>query len=122
MADIDYKSLISQAKAFIAAKYDYSKLSIAEKLSILLSYLVMSAIGLLIGFCVLLFLSGALISVLYDLTNNEALSYIVVAGLWAIMLLLVFAFKTTLIVNPVTRFVTKLMFNPNNDNNDKQTL
>lgn len=119
MADVDYKSLISQAKAFIAAKYDYSKLTIAEKLSILLSYLVISAIGLLIGFSVLLFLSGALISVLYDLTSSEALSYIVVAGLWAIILLLVFAFKTTLIINPVTRFVTKLMFNPNNDNNDK---
>lgn len=120
MADVDYKSLLSQAKAFVTAKYDYSKLTIAEKLSVLLAYMVISAIALLIGFSVLLFLSGALVNILFELTGSEVLSYVIVAGVWLVILLLVLAFKTALIINPVTRFVTKLMFNPNNDDNNNK--
>lgn len=112
MAEVDYKSLLNQAKAFLSSKYDYSKLTLAEKLSVLLARIVLVALALLIGFCIMLLLSGALVNVLSEATHNGTLAYVIVAGIWAIICLLVFAFKTSLIVNPVTRFVTKLMFNP----------
>lgn len=112
MAEVDYKSLLNQAKVYLSSKYDYSKLTLAEKLSVLLSRIVIVSVALLIGFCIMLLLSGALVNVLSDATHNTTLAYVIVAGIWAIICLLFFAFKTTLIINPVTRFVTKLMFNP----------
>ena len=61
MAEVDYKSLFNQAKVFISSKYDYSKLTLAEKLSILLVQIAFFAIALLIGFSILMFLSFALV-------------------------------------------------------------
>ena len=49
MAEVDYKSLFNQAKVFISSKYDYSKLTLAEKLSIILVQIAIFAIALLIG-------------------------------------------------------------------------
>lgn len=111
MAEVDYKSLFNQAKVFISSKYDYSKLTLAEKLSILLVQIAIFAIALLIGFSILMFLSFALVNTLSKATDSPALSYLIVAGIWALICLLIFTFKTVLIVNPITRFVTKLMFN-----------
>lgn len=117
MAEVDYKSLLNQAKVFISSKYDYSKLTLAEKLSILLVQLAIFAIALIIGFSILMFMSFALVSTLSKATGSLALSYCIVAGIWTIICLLIFAFKTVLIVNPITRFVTKLMFNNPEDEN-----
>ena len=117
MAEVDYKSLFNQAKVFISSKYDYSKLTIAEKLSILLVQIAIFAIALLIGFSILMFLSFALMNTLSEATDSPALSYLIVAGIWALICLLIFTFKTVLIVNPITRFVTKLMFNNPQDEN-----
>lgn len=112
MAEVDYKSLFNQAKVFISSKFDYSKLTLAEKLSIILVQIAIFAIALLIGFSILMFLSFALVNTLSKATDSPALSYLIVAGIWALICLLIFTFKTVLIVNPITRFVTKLMFNP----------
>lgn len=117
MAEVDYKSLFNQAKVFISSKYDYSKLTIAEKLSILLVQIAIFAIALLIGFSILMFLSFALVNTLSKATDSPALSYLIVAGIWALICLLIFTFKTVLIVNPITRFLTKLMFNNPQDEN-----
>lgn len=111
MAEVDYKSLFNQAKVFISSKFDYSKLTLAEKLSIILVQIAIFAIALLIGFSILMFLSFALVNTLSKATDSPALSYLIVAGIWALICLLIFTFKTVLIVNPITRFVTKLMFN-----------
>lgn len=117
MAEVDYKSLFNQAKVFISSKYDYSKLTLAEKLSIILAQIAIFAIALLIGFSILMFLSFALVNTLSKATDSPALSYLIVAGIWALICLLIFTFKTVLIVNPITRFVTKLMFNNPKDEN-----
>ena len=115
MAEVDYKSLFNQAKVFISSKFDYSKLTLAEKLSIILVQIAIFA--LLIGFSILMFLSFALVNTLSKATDSPALSYLIVAGIWALICLLIFTFKTVLIVNPITRFVTKLMFiNPQDEN------
>ncbi|MDO4511016.1 MAG: hypothetical protein Q4B68_04255 [Bacteroidales bacterium] len=112
MAEVDYKNIFNQVKTYVGHKYDYTKLTVAEKLSVLLARVVLVAIAFLMGFSVLLLLSGALVNVLGGALGNSALAFAIVAAIWAVACLLVFVFKNALIVNPVTRFVTKLMFNP----------
>ena len=86
-------------------------------LTIILVQIAIFAIALLIGFSILMFLSFALVNTLSKATDSPALSYLIVAGIWALICLLIFTFKTVLIVNPITRFVTKLMFNNPQDEN-----
>lgn len=115
MAEVDYKTLLNQAKAYMSLKYDYSKLTVAEKLSVLLSRVVLLAIAILLGIGALLFISFALATALAEATQRAALAYCIVAGIWVLAGLLLYIFKTALVVNPVTRFVTKLMFNPKDE-------
>lgn len=112
MAEVDYKSLLNQAKAYMSLKYDYSKLTVAEKLSVFLSHVVLFTVIFLLGVGTLLFFSFALTSVLAEATKSTTLAHCIVAGIWALAGLVLYIFKTVLIVNPVTRLVTKLMFNP----------
>ena len=115
MAEVDYKSLIEKVKAFLQSKYQYSKLTLAEILSILLARIAICAMAFLCATVVLLYLSQALVNVLIASFNDVAMAYLAVAGLWLVLCLLLFAFKTPLIINPITKFVTKLMFNPDDE-------
>lgn len=115
MAEVDYKSLIEKVKAFLQAKYQYSKLTFAEMMSILLARIAMCAVLAFCGFFILLFLSGALVNVLNATLHSVVGSYMAVAGIWVLLGLLLYVFKTPLIINPITKFVTKLMFNPNDE-------
>ena len=115
MAEVDYKSLFDKVKAFLQSKYQYSKLTLAEILSILLARIAICVVAFLCATEVLLYLSQALVNVLIASFNDVAMAYLAVAGLWLVLCLLLFAFKTPLIINPITKFVTKLMFNPDDE-------
>lgn len=113
--DLDYKKLWTQLKRLVSLQYDYTKLTLAEKLTILLSRMVMVAIGLLIGTCVLYQLAAVLVIVLSHSTGNAVVAYLIVVAMLLVLLLLVGVFKTQLIVNPVSRFISKLFYHGNSN-------
>lgn len=110
MEDLDYKKLWLQAKNYISLQYDYSKLTLAEKLSILLSRTIITAVCILVGACILYQLSAALVVAISISTGNEIAAYLIVSVLLVVLLLIMFAFRTQLIINPVSRFITKLFY------------
>ena len=115
MAEIDYKQLWLQTKTYLSNKLDYSKLTVAEKLSILLSRIVIVAVIMLFSVCILLHLSGALVDALTKTFDSSVYAYLIVAAIFLVVLLFVIIFKNQLIINPVTRFVTKLFIKPDEE-------
>ena len=114
MEDLDYKRLVEEGREFLSLEMKYEKLTAVEKLSVLLSAIAFVAVVVIIGGFALFFLVSTLIHFL-----SQGI------GLWGANLLVVFvlliiigvvvAFKRQLIVDPITRFVTRLFLNAKED-------
>lgn len=108
MSDNQYLKLWDEVKKYLQLQIDYTRLTAVEKLSLLLSAVgVVLLYGLLCA-CALFYLSFSLASVLEQLIGVEWAAYLIVAAIFLVLLLIAFLFRKQLIINPVTRFVTRL--------------
>ena len=112
MNEIDYKKLFSEARKYFTLEWDYTKLTAVEKLAVLLSAIAFLAVVFIIATFVVYHLFAALVAVLTSALDCAWGANLIAAGLLVILLLVVFAFKKPLIVDPVARFVSKLFLNP----------
>ena len=112
MNEIDYKKLFTEARKYFSMEWDYTKLTAVEKLAVLLSAVAFVAVVIIIGTFILQYLFSALISVLASALGCSWGAHLIAAALLAVLLLVVFAFKKQLIVDPVARFVSKLFLKP----------
>ena len=114
MEGLDYKRLVEEGREYLSLEMKYEKLTAVEKLSVLLSAIAFVAVLVIVGGFALFFLVSTLIHFLSQWI-----------GLWGANLLVVFvllliigvviAFKRQLIVDPITKFVTKLFLNAKED-------
>ena len=107
-----YKELWEAIKKYISLQIDYTKLTLVEKLTILVSAITFMCIVIVLLACSLFFLSAAAVIWIDSVLNCTWLANLIVCGGVLFLLLLVFLFKKPLVVNPVSRFVTKLFLNP----------
>lgn len=112
MNEIDYKKLFTEARKYFSLEWDYTKLTAVEKLAILLSSIAFVAVVIIIGTYAMHYIFSALISVLASALGCTWGAQLIAAGILIVLLLVVFAFKKQLIVNPVARFVSKLFLKP----------
>jgi hypothetical protein len=112
MNEIDYKKLFNEARKFFALEWDYTKLTAVEKLAVLLSATAFVAVVLIISTIALSYLFSALITVLASALGCEWGAQLIASALLLLLLLVVVAFKQRIIVDPITRFVSKLFLKP----------
>ena len=112
MNEIDYKKLFTEARKFFALEWDYTKLTAVEKLAVLLSATAFIAVVIIIATFAIHYLFSALISVLTTALGCSWGAHLIAVGILLVLLLIVFAFKRQLIVDPVARFVSKLFLKP----------
>ena len=112
MNEIDYKKLFNEARKFFALEWDCTKLTAVEKLAVLLSATAFVAVVLIISTIALSYLFSALITVLASALGCEWGAQLIAAALLLLLLLVVVAFKQRIIVDPITRFVSKLFLKP----------
>ena len=108
----NYKQLFDSIKEHAKLEIEYSKLTLAEKMSILLSRAMIVAILLIFGAGVLLLLLWAFAKWMIALTGSLWLGVLIAAVLVVLLALLVYGYSKQLIINPVTRFVTRLLLTP----------
>lgn len=108
----NYKQLFDSIKEHAKLEIEYSKLTLAEKMSILLSRAMIVAILLIFGAGVLLLLLWAFAKWMIALTGSLWLGVLIAAALVVLLALLVYGYRKQLIINPVTRFVTRLLLTP----------
>jgi flagellar biosynthesis protein FlhB len=102
------KTLWERLKLLATLKYDYAKLTLAEKLTMIFAMSLLCLIGLFMSMFAIFFLSVALSHWIAE-SIGEAWSSLIVAGIYCVMLLLVVAFRKQLIINPISKFVTRLI-------------
>lgn len=114
MEDLDYKRLVEEGREYLSLEMKYEKLTAVEKMSVLLSAIAFVAVLVIIGGFALFFLVSTLIHFLAQWIGLWSANLLVVFVLLLLMGV-VFAFKRQLIVDPITRFITKLFLNAKED-------
>lgn len=98
-----------------------ASLDFAEKLARLFSGVALALIVLILGICVMAFLTLALSAVLTDLLPDYW-SCLIIGGFFVIVILLLIALRGPILINPITRFVSRIIVESplNNTPDDEQ--
>lgn len=103
------QSMLRLGKRYVSLQVDYGKLTLAEKLTILLSGILLVMICLTLCAFAIGFMAFALVDAL-KASMTAVGAYCIVASIFVVLVLVIYAMRKTLIVNPIARFVSKLFF------------
>lgn len=110
----------NQIKSYLGIEVAYAKITATEKLTILLSAITVGAILLVVCAMALFYLSLALIFSLHNLVGGYHWALVISAGCLLIIGIVVYFFRMKLIVNPISRSLSKLFLDPPTTNSIKQ--
>ena len=108
-----YKELFAEIKKYVTLQVDYTKYTVTEKMVVLLSATATALILGALGFGVLFYLSIALADYLTEVLNCQWGAHAIVAGIYALLLMVVVILRKPIIVDPIARFLSKLFLKPN---------
>lgn len=103
----ELKQVFSDSKDWVKLQIEYTKLTAAEKVTILGGAIALGAICLLIGVVILFVLALSLIDT-FKMIMVPALACLSVSGILILLMVLLIIFKKPLILNPIAKFLTKL--------------
>ncbi|MCM1336313.1 MAG: hypothetical protein NC187_04660 [Candidatus Amulumruptor caecigallinarius] len=87
-----------------------ARLTLTEKMARLLGLLAVCAIVFVLGVVAFLFISLAIINWIGTGVGIEW-AYMIMGGFYVLLIVLLFLFKKALIINPLSRFISRLLFN-----------
>ena len=102
------ETLWARLKELALLKFEYAKLTTAERLSILLSAMTIALICMIGVAMFLFFISLSLVEVL-ALSLGMAWSSFIVSMIYVVIMALVILLRKPLIINPIARFISKVM-------------
>lgn len=105
----EIRSIFDQSKTWLRLELEYAKLTIAEKLTLLMSTLIIGFVCLLLGVVVLIMLAFSLAEA-FRLIMDPALAYLSTAGVICLLLILLYLLRKPLLLNPIARLITKVFF------------
>lgn len=98
---------------YIQNRMDAYKLDIAEHVAKVNTFLLIAFFFTFIGSIVLLFLSFAGAWQLGAILNSLPLGFVIMAGVWILILMILFGFKKNMIELPMLRWMIGIMFKNN---------
>lgn len=101
--------LIGSAKRYLGYQKKYVKLDLAEKLTLLLTALVLGAVIFVIGLIAVIFLALTLAAALRTWTGSACAAYFIVAILFILLCLLIYVMRNKWIVSPLSKFFSHLL-------------
>lgn len=105
----EIRSILGQSQTWLKLELEYVKLTVAEKITVLLSTLIIGFVCLLLSMVVLILLAFSL-SEVFKLLMCPALAYLSTAGAILVLLGLLFALRKPLLLNPIARLITRVIF------------
>lgn len=108
-------SIYKDLKAYIDARYRYIKLDASEKLIRIVSSLTLIVVLILIFSLALLFFFIAMAFYIGNILHDNFLGFLIVAGIFVFLLLLLILLRKPLIVHPIQKSMLKSIFKPENN-------
>ncbi len=110
-------TLADLTKRLVSLYVENVKFTAAEKLTVVMSAGVLLIVAVVLGIFALAFLSGACIELLALVLPAWA-SYAILGGVFLLLVIVAFVLRKHLIVNPIARFVSRLVFDTRNEDDD----
>lgn len=103
------KKIFDQLKVYFDLKVGYLKLNVAEYLIKFFSSLVLWMVIFFILFFVLVFSSFAFAYWFAELTGKWSLGFLIIAGFYLLLAILIYIFRRSIIVKPFTHLILSQM-------------
>jgi len=104
----NFQQLYDDIKKYILLQTEYAKVEIIEKMTILLSTLLIIGLIIVLAIAVLFYLSFSLSYTLEPFFGSLALSFAVISGIYVLLIVILLVFRKNLIINPLVRFLSGL--------------
>lgn len=112
------KAVVGDLKEWLTMEVEYLKLTAAEKISVLVSTLILVIALFIVFMVVLIVLAFALVD-LFSLMMPHALACVTVGGILTVLIGVIYLLRNSLVVNPITKLITKLFLAPKNSKDEK---
>ena len=110
----NFQQLYNDIKKYVELQTDYIKVDFVEKLTILLSTLLIITLAIILAIAALFYLFFSLAYAIVPLVGSLAISFCIISGIYLLLILLLFIFRKNLVVNPLVRFLSKLFLTKTN--------
>lgn len=107
--------LIASLKTYLNLQREYALLELTEKLTRVLTALILGAILFVIAIITVIFLALTCVSFLTWLTGSEILAYGIVTLLFVGLALVLYFMRNRLLLRPLTQFFTTLLLTDDDD-------
>ena len=101
--------LVVSVKRYLGYQKKFIKLDLTEKLTILLTALILGAIIFVIGIIAVIFLALTVAAIIETLTGSTWIAYGIVTCLFILLCVLLFLMREKWIVNPLTQFFSNIL-------------
>ncbi|MDD4141755.1 MAG: phage holin family protein [Bacteroidales bacterium] len=118
--DNKYQDFTRKAKDYIKTRYDLLKLELLEKTSRILSVLIMIIISLFLLLGALIYFSFALVSWMETVFGSMIPGFLIIGGVFLIILFLVYIFREKILINPLIRAISKILFEEKESGDDDE--
>ena len=108
------QQLFAEFKKFLVLQKEYTKLELTEKLTILLSTLIMILVLTILGMVARFYLLFALAYILEPLVGGLMVSFGIIAGINVLLIAIIYFFRRQLIISPMVNFLANLFLNDSN--------
>lgn len=105
------QQLFIELKKYADLQKDYIKLHLVEKLTILVSTLILVLVLAILGIIALFYLSFTLAYVLAPHVGGLTVSYGIITGCIILLIILIILFRKRLIMQPMVNFLANLLLN-----------
>lgn len=98
-----FSELIEQIKLYITLRMRHYKLSAGEKIIELFSALTAGMIFWMIAFIIMIFGGFALAFWLGEIFQSQSIGFLMVTGIFILLIIIIFLFRQSLIFDPIAR-------------------
>lgn len=114
------EALFKEIKKYIELQGQYVKIDLVEKLTILISTLILICVLIVLGMTALFYFSFMLVYTIDSWVNNLITSYAIIGGCIMLIGIFIFVMRKRLIFQPMVNFLARLFLEDNNSKDNQQ--
>ena len=111
----NFQQLYDDVKKYVELQTEYVKVEFVEKLTILLSTLLIIGIVMVLVIAALFYLFFSLAYALQPLFGSLALSFALITCIYVLLIVLFMIYRKRIVINPLVRFLSNLFLKNKED-------
>lgn len=111
----NFQQLYEEIKKYVVLQGEYVKVEIVEKMTILLSTLLIIGLIVVLAIAVLFYLCFALAYAIAPVVGSLSVSFVIISLLYVLLIFVLLTFRNKLIINPLVSFLSNLFLKDENE-------